>query len=294
MWRYVPYPKYHVDKPLVRSILKGYRDEIPKVTNETISYINTLLSPYLTQLNTIISEDDLVQFMNSIPEYNRELIPDSLNANKNAIFRFLVESLLWNNFLQDDITTYSDDIIDPWILKNFIRNNRRSRKILGFPPHQYDDLSTEELEDPDPDYETTPVTIPVNVNNTVIEMSYDLLLGIMVVYRYLHKMHPLSYQGWTFATEMEIVNSMSFKEKIEPSGGYSVNVGDTYYRFQSLDFFQGLLTGARGNNIDPHTFITNLKRWNTVKENYPDHIPGTIPNIGQFPVYRKISTDLDY
>jgi len=297
MWRYTPYPDYYVDKPLIKRILGQYTENIPKITNESVSYINMLLSPYLTRLNTINNEEDLNQLINTVHEYAPlDLRPKILLQNKKRdIFMYLVESLLYNRYTEGNISDLAEGIINPWVLKDFIRNNRTARKIVGFPPHRYDNLPNKEYkrllresDDIDPDYEETPVTILVTVGNAGVDMSYDLLLGIMIIYRHFHKMHPLSYQGFIFTTEMEAINEMSFEEWVDPINGYSVHVGDTHYKFQSMDFFQGLLTGASWNNTDPHTFITNLKQWKPVTESRADRIPGN------FPITQTISVDLNY
>jgi len=56
----------------------------------------------------------------------------------------------------------------------------------------------------DPDWfdEIEPLPIPVTVdleeNKTTINILRETLLGIMAVYRYLNKMHPLNYNGLIF------------------------------------------------------------------------------------------------
>ena len=83
-------------------------------------------------------------------------------------------------------------------------------------------------------------------------------------------MHPFLYNNHKFETEMEIVNQLPYKLNGIPYlintndeflySTYQVNVGDDIIPFITPDFLRGLITGANWNNLDPKTFITNLKR----------------------------------
>jgi signal transduction histidine kinase len=68
-----PYPTYIVTEQLVKDILQEYKDNIPEITPEALTYTNMLLAPYLDRLNTITSMDELVKFTSTIPGYKNHI-----------------------------------------------------------------------------------------------------------------------------------------------------------------------------------------------------------------------------
>jgi hypothetical protein len=241
----------HYDFHVKKSSISEYIGN-GKITKEAIKYYNVLLSPYLNQLNTANSNETIANLVSAIADCPA-LPNDQSYNNKNKIFECLIDSILYDRINRTDILgeTY---IINPWNLKEFVRTNQSARALLE--PYQGNLFNQEGPV-------TFPVTVTLNNNSSDVEMSRDLFLGVMVVYRYLHLMHPLSYQGSKFHTEMKEVNTMSFENGQDVLSGYTVDVGGTRYKFNSLDFFQGLLTAASWNGLDPHTFITNLKQWSS-------------------------------
>lgn len=120
------------------------------------------------------------------------------------------------------------------------------------------------------------VDINLNCNQYRLLLTYDQLLGILAVYRYLNLPHPLSMYKLPLLHEIKKINNLALSDtgKVEDwyydwyfavnpenDGYYNVNVGNDVYLFDNLEFLQGLLTGAKWNNLDPHTFIINLKQW---------------------------------
>lgn len=73
------------------------------------------------------------------------------------------------------------------------------------------------------------------------------------------KTSPFSYQHHKFETEVELVNKMSSDLNTNILL-FKVTVGDDIFPFNSIAFFQGLITGANWNNLDPKAFITNLQQ----------------------------------
>lgn len=153
------------------------------------------------------------------------------------------------------------DIINPWIIKDYIHTHKTTRRVfnlpvdqtlLDLPKHKHDDEGDDEY------YDMTPVTLQVTVHGRyTVDITYEALLGVMAVYRHLHIMHPFTYNGHTFNQEMDEVNDKAFDKY---HCRYRVTVGDNVYSFRDIAFFQGLITGATWNNLNPYTFITNLQQ----------------------------------
>lgn len=109
-----------------------------------------------------------------------------------------------------------------------------------------------------------PVIIDISLSGVVthLPLTYQQLLGIMAIYRYLRLPHPFGMCRLPLSNEVETVNDEALSDSNKQyDGAYNINVGIDIYSFTDIDFFQGLLTGAQWNNLDPHSFIINLVKW---------------------------------
>lgn len=295
MWRYTEDLPLNFTKKFIIGSFE--EDDPPQITDEAVDYINELYDPYLKQIELINTYSDYEKFMASLPKTKEGFnitLPGYvfLSSDKILLLHILLSYLIYDEDASDAGVNKDQSLIDPWIIKDYIRNHKITRQLFNLPKHHHDD--DPKFEGDDPDYEDTPVvfSITVSLNGQIItiDMTNELLLGIMAVYRYLHIMHPLSYKGHNFSNEMEEINNRALKDHY---GKYKVKVGDDIYRFTDLDFFQGLLTGASWNNLDPHTFITNLQEEEQIQTN-PLYALGRIPNLGEFARYEPRWSNLEY
>ena len=225
----------------------------------------------------------------------------NLYSSKEQIIEYLVNSLTWDDEVDELGISRNDGLIDPWEIKDYIRNHRITRRLFNLPKHRHDDEI--DYKDDDEDYETSPVTLTVTITlggtKSILDLEHEQLLGVMAVYRHLRIMHPFSYKGHIFADEMEEINTRAFKGPIEYDGYYNIRVGNDIYSFTDMLFFQGLLTGAQWNNLDPHNSITDLKEWKYEVEDAKEQTViggfGIIQAIGMTGENRKIhAVNLNY
>ncbi|CAH6419337.1 Hypothetical protein HVR_LOCUS541 [uncultured virus] len=246
----------------------------PDFTNEGIYYMRDLLRPFIVRLNTIQSDEELAQYLLTIPGTFHIKEDETLNFKKKSILDFIV-GLLYYDRDDDEAGIQRDgENIDPWSIRHFINNNEYLRVFFNPPP----------------------IIIDVNLNGVLsqLELAKPIVYGIMVVYRYLHLPHPLSMYGFPLNNEAETVNEVALSDHpVDYEDVYNVNVGTDIYGFKEMNFFRGLITAAEWNNLDPHTFITNLKQWKLEPQD-PTTSP-RIPNIGEpFVEPRKYTVNLDY
>jgi len=82
---------------------------------------------------------------------------------------------------------------------------------------------------------------------------------------------------------MDVVNNMILNHDVKlDEADYKVSVGNYTYYFKNLDFFQGLLTGAAWDNINPHPFITNLQQIANKPEGMPTGPRWNLRNIQDY------------
>jgi hypothetical protein len=257
--------RYSRDEPKIVKITKellieefGNMDvDPPIITSETINYLNIIYKPHLDRLNSISTGGELIAYYVELSqnlELKNMLPGNNLTEGKEYLIGLLLSDLLWDRGSDELGITRNGTIINPWKTKDYVRNNKYTRILFNY-----------NEEDDDIDYEDTSVTIPIvitlNGNKSVVELTYENMMGIMAVYRHLHLMHPLSYGDTFFEKEMEVINERAFDHGlIIRCYKYKVNVGNDIYGFDNLEFFQGLLTAANWNKLDPHTFITNLQQ----------------------------------
>ena len=253
MWRYTPVKQITITRTLLTDSIKEFQTDIPVITDEGLTYINEIYQPFLDRLNNIQTVPEIYEY---IVDVGLDIQVDrQLSYMKEKLLSHLVEYLTWDSEREERGISEGTDIINPWIVRDYIRNHKSTRRLFNLPKHKHDD---ENYTGEDEDCEMTSVTFPVTIHGRDnLDIEYFTLLGVMAVYRHLHIMHPFSYKGKLFADEMEIVNNMAFNSYYY---GYKVNVDDNIYTFQNINFFQGLITGAMWNNLNPHTFITNLQQ----------------------------------
>lgn len=240
MWRYSKVPNFDVEiiTKLYMNNLPGENDDLRiNFSKEGVYYICDLVWPIIDQINNIHTSQELIQYVKNIPynEIHTERGYSLTNSEKFIILDTILYLLLLDN--RTNLKIVYD--INPWSIFKYI-NSDENLKIF-FKPHN--------------------VCIDTKFNNKLC-VSRNIILGIMAVYRYLHINHPFSMYGSNLPRESELVNGIALSSyKRNDNDWYNVSVGDDIYDFKNIEFFQGLMTWSLWNNIDPHTFITNLKRW---------------------------------
>lgn len=289
MWRYTRDPETTgldvniITNKYLRNLMPEDEEYKGHYTKEAVHYVRDLIRPFVTQLNEIQSQEELNTFLESIPYYQTSphTARDKLDELKTAALEEIINLLIWDDEQDEPGVHRNNDIIDPWDVLEYINNHERLQQFFH-PPS---------------------VIVDVFLNGTTnkLSMSRDLVLGVMAVYRYLHQPHPFSMYGFPMKDQVERINEMALRTYIiDYDDWYNVSVGNDVYPFEGTDFFQGLLTGADWNNIDPHTFITNLKQWK--KEPIPEGqgLPGLTANEQLQPtpttwkVPKKYTIDLNY
>ncbi len=254
MWQYVrEQPLDNINADIItRKYIHLMMEEFYEgyFSDTSIYYLRELMHPFIVQINTIQSTEELIAFNTNVP-YNEYFNEDNRNPTKKKSMNLILNHLLIdpeNDNHRQGIT--NTVIITPWSIYDYINEREELREF--FQPPQ----------------------VSVNVIGYADRMAINKLqlLGIMAVYRYLHILHPFSMYGLPLDDEVDEVNKMALSEyKSDDPNSYHVNVGTDVYAFNDISFFQGLLTGAQWNRLDPHDFITNLIQWKKIPipENYP-------------------------
>ncbi len=241
MWRYTNIRPIKITIQMVHTLLSEHYSHPPPITQESIPYLDELYKPYLEKLNCIKPNTVSNQLVDILPIAEED--KDDVCTREQAL-NALLKLLFWHNK-----SKIADDyIIDPWVIRGYINKHNNLRQVFNLP------------EFTDSYQITIPITRTVRTHSgktkdKIIDLSYWTLLGIMAMYRYLNKMHPLSYAGYQFEYEMETVNDMAFYDTKRENGWYTVRIGNdvdkvyTYYSYQSLNFYVGLLAAGDWNNF---------------------------------------------
>lgn len=243
MWRYTSIVPIQVTRKRFEKLLSKGDYQPPYVTDEAITYLNNLCSSYIEAMNRIDSHDHLQSYYETLPEYIKTHTAKS-GLRKKDMLNTLLNSIIWDDETKLGVSK-EGVTITPWVIADYVYNIKLMRELFN-------------LQKCDKDLSGT-IPITVNGHITPIEMTYEQLLGIMVVYRHFHLMHPCTYYGHIFTHEIEVVNKMAFANPATAPGYYNVTIDNHVYSSWSYDFILGLLTGASWNGVDPHTFITEFK-----------------------------------
>lgn len=288
MWVYVREPdtpgikEHMITNAYLRELMPEDDEYEANFTDEAIHYVRELVRPLIARLNTIKSEDDLRAFAQTIPYTHDIRFYGGLECSKEIVLKAILGLLIYDNE-QDEPGLHRDgSIIDPWMVHHYI-NERDPLRLFFNPP---------------------PVMVDVLLNGvrSHLPITYDQVLGVMAVYRSLHRSHPFSMYGFPLTSVVKEVNEKALNEYVRDyDNWYNVSVAQRWkgtektdvYSFEGTDFFQGLLTGAQWNNIDPHTFITDLKQWKEERAPQNQGIPTLGPGI-EFQVPRRYTVDLQY
>lgn len=273
----------------LRHMMQNCEERKGDFTEEAIEYIREIMRPFIVRLNAMDYDvTDILQaiidyneFTQTIPHYNipiREVTRKNLIGydDRRRIFDNILELFLWDEEVQD--TLYNDDpVMTPWSIWSYINEHEVRRNFFHPPPIM--------------------VTVSLSGSQTQLAMTRNQVLGVMAVYRYLHRDHPLTMFMFPLKHEMDEVNYLALDQReVDYEDWYNVTVGTDVYSFEHIDFFQGLLTGAQWTRTDPQTFITSLKQWK--EERFPPEYisrdPYDIIDIFRSQGPRKYAIDLQY
>ncbi|CAH6419338.1 Hypothetical protein HVR_LOCUS542 [uncultured virus] len=213
-------------------------------TDEGVHYVREMLTPFIERLNVMTSLQQLEEFRNTIPhatfiELNSR--GTDIQQERKNVLNEILDLLLYDRKCDEPGVDRNTNVVSPWDIVNYINNEQL--QTFFHPP-------------------SIMVTVTLDQTSSEISLTCFQVLGIMAVYRYLHLPHPLSMYGFALTHEVDIVNDVALDDDVSGAPEwYNINVGDDLYDFYNLEFLQGLITGARWNNLDPHTFISNFKQW---------------------------------
>lgn len=109
-----------------------------------------------------------------------------------------------------------------------------------------------------------PVTVTINLNSFTHNISYNHVLGIMAFYQFMGQPISLTMFGYSTDEYYPDIESMKSLQGYFYTG-YTISLTSqdklTNLFFSNQDFVRGLLTAAQWLDIDPHTYIKDLTRW---------------------------------
>ena len=247
----------------VEYVLTNYIADDLIVTYEAVGYLRQLLLPYIEAMGTAETVESLYTWMNNL--FNADILqqinaefnnirPEVLTVQKvkEAIIVGLLAAIL------DDINedTYVGSFITPWDIKTLLEkeSHRDIARFFGIPTNERENINV--------NISLLPVTVTINRQTFVHDMTYEHVLGILAFYRLILQQHPLSMYRFRFEDFDDILLERSNQRHyMFMQSGYTVNVGPDIYMFYDSEFMRGLLTAAMWLNVDPHMYITNLMEW---------------------------------
>lgn len=232
------------------------------IDNEAIYYLRDLFRPFMNMINEYTMQE-LIAFHSKIPDAEGSVsyIDDnhcqytfwetkgvsirSLKLNliktRDTILKSMIQSLYENKL---------EDFIAPRITPNVLGNNITPWSI-------YECIKSSEILDKI--FQPPPVVVNNTVTGENLSLSYQKLLGIMAIYRYLNKKSPFSMYGWNLQSSIDLVNDNGcFNRIIEHDGYFHIRIGSDIFNFTDSDFLEGVVAGCKLNQLDPHVIITNI------------------------------------
>jgi hypothetical protein len=241
MWCYAKDRELAITKKLLKYVICMVGcNNVPKITSEAIEYLNELYEQFINQLIAIETEKDFDIYIDHIQLVDPEFIVTGKNLHDkkiSALEKYLYY-IVWDSDQNEPGLPYSCRVINPWTIKEYIMTHKITRDLFH--------LS-----------EDSPTTFPITIIDGIINLKYEILLGVMVIYRHLHKMHPFSYKNHRFKTEMKIVDNRACSSTMNT---YRINIYDDTYSFDDFDFIRGMMIGASLHDMNPDTCIKNLRK----------------------------------
>lgn len=247
-----------LNSAFIYSIL-NLREEHPiTITEEALGYIRYLITPYIDAMKTADTSLSIIHWV-TYPTFKyvlfdrivdeidnlRRIYENEITIPLDVMKEAIIKGILFTLFHSSELINYiRDNILTPWDINQSLYFN----KLIG------DQFNIIQYQDPITGNIIVPVTVTLNNQNFIHNISYDMVLGIIAFYKVLKKPHPLSMFGGNFSIEN---NNISSRLK---GNTYIIKVGDVIYSFDNIDFLRGLITAAHWENVNVHDNVTDLKQ----------------------------------
>lgn len=246
--------KQFLNQLLANIVAKDNEDQEYDVPDATVAYLRFLVQPYFDAMKNIDSIENISIWLNQVfsdellghiqADLEKEDNTQTLVNVKTSIITTLLDTILVDTFEIDNYVT----IFTPWDIKSALQNSDAYEEFfLG----KFFNIPTS---DKDPEL---PVTVDINNNTFVHNMTYQLVLGITTFYHTMNIRSPLSVFGHEVPIYFDHQQGIE-RIKMDDNRDYSVDIRDVTYYFNDKEFFRGLLTAARWLNVNPHDYIINL------------------------------------
>lgn len=213
-----------------------------------------------------------------VPTYDK--ISNWISANLPLNFGFIIKKTnnIWESTPQETLTSSKDMIMTEFwksIIDDFIKwsfsNNLEGQVYLPWDIQKF-------IMNTYPNFlvndDKLPVTFIVNGNPNTFNISFDLMMGIMLFSFVAGRDFQATMfndvinklpRGLSSELDNEIKATKSIISRslfdITLDKGYLVDIGKNTFQFESPDFIQGWSTGALWANVDPYSYLENLRSY---------------------------------
>ncbi len=217
----------------------------------SIAMLQTLLRPYaesLVHFNNIqdmtdwirqtfpgqlarYAESEMLKEVTKVSVDKRIPAPAVLAVGKNAVIEYLLAELV-------DISGTKLDgrkIVTPWDVQATIMSDEEFSQLFQYQTN------------------TLPVSITLNGQQFILQMSKDQALGLLLFSVISDANIQLSMFGAPLTEDL--IENFDTSSHI-----YSLNVGTQNYGFNTPEFMQGFQTGANWAGVDHHRYWSNLTK----------------------------------
>ena len=238
-----------------------------QVTDEAVGYLRELLLPHARAMESDIfnNRENLMTlitraYTGRVLRYvltSLETFEKTKRLTLGRVKEAVIFGLLIAIIKESKVRDRSGKYITPWKIKTQLKLKENADiGMIFYEDDEYDDEDDENYE-----YEPSTLPVTVNINGNIYEhnMSENLVLGTLALYRLLNINHPLSMFGSNFTDFNDILGELTRNNE---TNGFSVVVGqDTFFFHKERDmkeFIQGLQTAALWIGVDPKQYVVNL------------------------------------
>lgn len=225
------------------------------IHDTSVSYIQTLLLPFATEIENITDIDTLIKSIfpqtlflkGHIIEYIYANIksdvtlnnPEDIAAAKNSVIEYLVLDIV--ELAGHSARESRDSTIIPWDIQKVITNSGELPEIFGV--RQTDKY--------------LPVTVELVQGNPFIHELTEIFFGGLLLFSAVSgSSFNISMFGVPFLTDYILNGNNRF---VNLNGGiYRVEIAGSDIYFNSNEFMQGFITGASWIGVDHHLYWKDL------------------------------------
>lgn len=222
-------------KYLLNLILSG---RAPHITREAVHYIRELLRPFIEQLNSSATQDQVNQIYQNLPRNNVPQLNRDLVKAKYEVLNAIICLITWDGIYSEGGIGRHGSIINPWDVYHYIKSDKILKEF--FQPNR----------------------VKVTVKGETMVIGQNKLLGIMAIHRFLHKDSPFSINGSHLKSEIKKINAMALAQKIiDDDGWFNIMIGNETYSFHNIKFVQGCILGCKWNDIPSGDVLSHFIQW---------------------------------